>query len=428
MKTGLWACFCIFVYVNRLILSILLLISAGRQSNAQVSADTCRFMSYNVLNFDNTGNSKEAYLRTVISSVHPDILVVQELIEVSGATRFLDSVMRPIDPLYAMADFINSYDTDNGLYYRSDAYTFLSNTAIATELRDINQFHMRHIASGIEFYVYSVHLKASSGGENAAQRKREVDSLRKATLALPDTANLIVTGDFNIYGSYEEAYMALLDSTEHGFVIDLLEDSLTSTWNNSANAEYHTQSTRLDAFGGGSTGGMDDRFDMILYSPAVLDTAGMAYLPGSFYEIGNDGDRYDKAINSPANAAVSPAVADGLYFSSDHIPVYAEFTFRYAQVPEDTTQDTLLQVIQTTGTQLRLFPNPVSDQLHFICNMPVTGYAIYGMDGRMVRSEILYPVPPQTDTSIYVADLPPAEYVLVVHTPAQTGSLLFLKK
>ena len=35
-------------------------------------------------------------------------------------------------------------------------------------------------------------------------------------------------------------------------------------------ASIHTQSTRVSSFGGGATAGMDDRFDWILVSAAIL--------------------------------------------------------------------------------------------------------------------------------------------------------------
>ena len=70
---------------------ILMLWVLGYAAKAQeVRWDTCKFMTYNVLNFDNTGNDKEQYLFEVVDSMQHDILIVQELIELSGATRFFD--------------------------------------------------------------------------------------------------------------------------------------------------------------------------------------------------------------------------------------------------------------------------------------------------------------------------------------------------
>ncbi len=392
---------------------------------AQDQTDTCRFMTYNTLKFDNTGLGKEVHFRTILASVRPDILVTQELMDTGGATRFRDSVVRAVDTLYAMATFIDGYDSDNGLFYRKDKYSYISTTAILTELRNITQFHLQHIASGEELYVYSVHLKASSGGENAAQRKREVDSLRKHTLTLPEEANYLVCGDFNIYGDYEEAYTALLDDTQPGYFLDVLEDSLTSTWNNASNARFHTQSTRLDAFGGGATGGLDDRFDMILCGPTLLDTTGIYLLPSTTLPIGNDGEHYNMAINDPVNMAVSEELADALYFASDHIPLYAEFVFRYTETPVDTTQDSTLLIVSNTLQDLQLFPNPVQDQVNYISTSPVLHYAIMTIDGRIVH--IGGPLP-ASGTLPGVEYLPAGNYLLHVQCADGYSRRVFSKK
>lgn len=382
-------------------------------------------MTYNTLKFDNTGLGKEVHFRTILASVRPDLLVTQELMDTGGATRFRDSVVRVVDTLYAMATFIDGYDSDNGLFYRKDKFAYISTTAILTELRNITQFHLQHIASGEELYVYSVHLKASSGGENAAQRKREVDSLRKHTLTLPEGAHYLVCGDFNIYGDYEEAYAALLDNTEPGYFLDVLEDSLTSTWNNASNARFHTQSTRLDAFGGGATGGLDDRFDMILCGPTLLDTIAMYLLPSTMLPIGNDGEHYNMAINDPLNLAVSEELADALYFASDHIPLVAEFVFRYTETPEDTTQDSTLLAIADEQIALHLFPNPVDTWLAYSCTSPVLQYAILTMDGRTVQTGGPLPA---AGTLPGVESLPAGNYMLQVQFSGGYSRRIFSKK
>ena len=40
--------------------------------------------------------------------------------------------------------------------------------------------------------------------------------------------------------------------------------------NDPSNANIHTQSTRTSQFGGGSHGGLDDRFDFILFSDSLM--------------------------------------------------------------------------------------------------------------------------------------------------------------
>ena len=393
---------------------------------AQVESDTCRFLSYNALKFDYTGNGKEEHIRTILAAYDPDVFVIQELMDASGASRFLDSVVRVVDPNYAMAEFVEGYDTDNGLFYDATKYTCIANTPIITELRNINQFHMRHLEAGEEFYIYSVHLKASSGGENAAQRKREVDSLRKYTALLPEGAYYWVSGDFNMYGSYEEGYAALVDDASSGYFVDLLADSLTSTWNNAVNARFHTQSTRLDAFGGGATGGMDDRFDMILCAPDLIDGDSMYIIAPSLKPLGNDGLRYNQTINEPTNMAVSEALADALYFASDHIPITASFVFQF-YVPEDTTQDTTILQIAADVPVIQLYPNPADAHVEISTGQVIDAWWIHDAAGR----EILHSGNPATETRLWIAlpaDLAPGIYVFSGYSGGRSFECRFIKK
>ncbi|MEZ4784893.1 MAG: hypothetical protein R3F28_12555 [Candidatus Kapaibacterium sp.] len=76
-------------------------------------------------------------------------------------------------------------------------------------------------------------------------------------------------------------------------------------------------------FGGGVNGGMDDRFDQILLSPALLSR----YLPGSYTSFGNDGNHFNDSINAMPNTAVSPELAQALHDASDHLPVYLDLVF-----------------------------------------------------------------------------------------------------
>ena len=58
-----------------------------------------------------------------------------------------------------------------------------------------------------------------------------------------------------------------------------------------------------DAMGkSGASGGLDDRFDFILYSDDVLNgTNGVNYIPNSCKSIGNDGNHFNIAIIDPSN-------------------------------------------------------------------------------------------------------------------------------
>jgi len=120
---------------------------------------------------------------------------------------------------------------------------------------------------------------------------------------------------------------------------------MPGNWNQSTYSEYHTQSTRTRAIGdGGATGGLDDRFDMILNSTGITQEGKIKYIPGSFVAVGNDGNHYNDSINQRPNTSVPDSIADALYYTSDHLPVYAKYKFDQnpisissisSEIPED---------------------------------------------------------------------------------------------
>jgi endonuclease/exonuclease/phosphatase family metal-dependent hydrolase len=283
-------------------------------------------MSYNLLNYPGTDTTtRNPYFRTIFSSVEPDILVVQEVISQAGIDGFLNNVLNAAGSGYAAGTFINGPDTDNGIFYKTENFTFLVNNRIPTTLRDINEFLLRENSTGDTLRIYSVHLKASSGATNEQQRLAEVSVLRNITDTLHSGSYYIICGDFNIYSSNEPAYQKLKNQSTSGYVVDIL--NLTGVWNNSAYAQYHTQSPRTRQFGGGATGGMDDRFDMILMSRSIIDLGGITYQNNSYIAYGNDGLHYNDSINRPPNNAVGQVIVDALHYSSDHLPVMASFRF-----------------------------------------------------------------------------------------------------
>ncbi|HQI42431.1 MAG: hypothetical protein B6D44_00080 [Ignavibacteriales bacterium UTCHB2] len=294
-----------------------------------VSAQTQHtIMSYNVLNLVLTDTlERNPHFRTIFSNIQPDILVCQEMTSVTGVNGFLSRVLNKVSSGYAAGTFINGFDTDNAIYYKTDLFTFLSNTPIATGLRDINEFRLRYNSTGDTIIIYSLHLKAGDSGSDSLQRAAEVDILRNRTNSLPPNSNFIVVGDFNIYNSNESAFQKLLNQSQSGYFIDPL--NLIGRWNNNAAfAPYHTQSTRTRNLGdGGATGGLDDRFDMILMSQGIMNPGGITYIPGSYIAYGNDGMHFNDSINKPPNNAVGQTIANALHYATDHLPVIARFSF-----------------------------------------------------------------------------------------------------
>lgn len=293
------------------------------------SQDTVKIMSYNLLNY-NVSTVKDQSFRKIMQYSSPDILVCEEVISQVAVDNMLTNVMNYYTPgLYTAGTFINGFDTDNAVYFKTSKFTFLYNFAIQTTLRTINLFGLVHNQSGETIKLFAVHLKASSGTANEQQRLSEVNVLREFTNSLPNGNDFIVLGDFNFYTSTEPAYQRLLqiDAGSEGYFIDPY--TLSGTWNQSSYAPYHTQSTRTRSLSdSGASGGLDDRFDMLLNSRAVMDEGGIKYIPGSLKALGNDGNHYNDSINKQPNTAVPDSIANALYYGSDHLPVYALYKFQ----------------------------------------------------------------------------------------------------
>lgn len=303
--------------MKKIILFTIIILSSLANLFAQSEA---KIMTYNLLNYDSTiDTNRNSYFREIINATQPDILVVEEILSQSSVDVFLNNVMRAVNSNYNSGIFIDGPYTKNAVFYDNSKFQFITNTVIPTNVRDINEFKTVHIASGDTLRIYAVHLKASQGVDNENKRADEVDELRIVTDALPTGKDFIVVGDFNLYKDSEPAYLKLLDQTKNGYFIDPI--NITGTWNNSSYAIYHTQATRE------SFGGLDDRFDMILFSKSVSQPGGIQYVQNSTIPYGNDGNHFNKSINEQPNNAVSIILANALYNASDHLPVIATFQF-----------------------------------------------------------------------------------------------------
>ena len=299
-----------------------------------LAQDTLKIMAYNLLNYLSTDGSRDVYYRTIIEAVNPDVLVVEEITSQAAVNNFRNNVLNQIGiGTYDAGTFIDGPDTDNAIFIKQNRAQFVSNTAIRTALRNISEFKLYHVASAETLRLYTVHLKASSGTTNENLRAAEVDSLRKVTNAPPAGKFFMLMGDCNIYHSGEAAYQKLLQDNpgDDGNFIDPL--TMPGTWNSGAYAQYHTQSPRVRAFGGGATGGLDDRFDLILYSTAMSGPGNVHYVPGSLIPFGNDGNHYNDSINRLPNTAVSAQVAQALHNASDHLPVSVRVVFDSPPLP-----------------------------------------------------------------------------------------------
>ncbi len=297
------------------------------QSNAQ-TAGPLRIATYNLLNYPGTtAAARNVAFRTVMWAMQPDLLVAQEVQSAAGVETFLQNVLRVVRPgAYAAAAFNDGPDSDNALFYDSTKIDFADVRYLETALRRIAEFRfVPRTAPADTIRIFSVHLKASEGYEQ--DRFAEVGILSARLDSLGTTARYIVAGDFNIYTSQEPAYRELITAPPAGVARCVDPLAMPGGWSrNAAYAAMHTQSPRVRQFEGGTAGGMDDRFDIILTSPALRS----AMRTETYTAFGNDGLHYNDSINRLPNMAVPDSVANALHAASDHLPVFADFDFSAA--------------------------------------------------------------------------------------------------
>ena len=188
-------------------------------------------------------------------------------------------------------------------------------------------YRLKHIETDKLFYVFNLHLKASPGSSNQIRRETQVISLMDYTKQMNNDHFYIAAGDFNIYSTDEPAYRKFFEETSTGYgkFNDLI--TVEGKYNNEEFAHVHTQSPRTTQFGGGASGGLDDRFDYILFSDSLITSKKNFVLTNSYNVLGNDGKHYNMAINEMPNLSVSQDIADALHFASDHLPVSVEIIF-----------------------------------------------------------------------------------------------------
>jgi endonuclease/exonuclease/phosphatase family metal-dependent hydrolase len=316
-------------FYKKLFFTILLLSATFIYSQERVKIAT-----YNLLNYPNNTATKNPKFQLILNEMNPDILVVQEITSQNAVNQFLNQVL---NSEYEAGDFINGPDTDNAIFFKDSLFTFISLEIISSSQgpRYISAFKLFHNITLDTLIIYSAHFKASQGTDNEQIRLNEAATLRVKTNLLPQGTNFILVGDLNLYRSTEPAYERLLLQNGTGYFLDPV--NRPGNWHaNSGFADIHTQSTRIPDLGdGGSTGGLDDRFDFILTSQSIIDQGGIDYVDGSYWAYGNDGLHFNLSIHDPPNQSVSTDIAIGLYIASDHLPVLAEFDFGVVSDIED---------------------------------------------------------------------------------------------
>lgn len=318
--------------------------------------DTVTVMTYNLLyyryNFvlsngtvicsptgNNNTTTKDNAMEDIFDYTLPDIFVVQEMDggnSVSAFRLLQNAINQNGRTNYTLANStgIGQQSIVNMLYFNTDKFILESQTVYDKELnntnfaRMIDHYTLRYNDSNLaihqdttRIHVLVGHFKASSGSANVAQRARTTESVMASLDSMNATGNYLFAGDFNMYTSTEAGYQNLVNYVDPTLrFYDPV--SVSGRWSNSsARAITHTQSTHTTG-GCFASGGMDDRFDFILASDEIINnTDKIRYIPNTYKALGQDGNRWNGTIISPANTTVPSLISQALYNMSDHLPV-----------------------------------------------------------------------------------------------------------
>ena len=200
------------------------------------------------------------------------------------------------------------------------------------------------------------------------------------------TDNVLIMGDFNMYGASESGYRLLTQTYSNPsicFVDPLVSQGGVGEWNNNIQfAPFHTQSTRSYSEECFSSGGLDDRFDFILMADEIAFSHNhLRYVQNSYKAVGNDGNHFNQSVNQYTNSAVPANVAEALFDASDHLPV----TMKIAV-------DVFLGLNETTDTDFQAYisPNPTSGSINVSFFNPSEGnvlFELFSLQGQSMTKE-----------------------------------------
>ena len=367
--------------------------------------DTLTVMQYNLLYYGNyqsgfadcfeTNNNtqrKDECIRTIVDYVKPDIFTVCEF----GATQalqtdFLRHNLNINGANYWQSDNIINYENSNiinHIFYDSRKMGLKKHVALRTNPRDTDVYELYlktpSLAAGdtIKLVCIVAHPKAGMGYEGQRRALMQV-AMDYVNQHYP-TDNVLIMGDFNMYGASESGYRLLTQTYSNPsicFMDPLANVGGVGEWtNNNQFTAFHTQSTRSYSDECFSSGGLDDRFDFILMADEIAFSYNhLRYVQGSYHAVGNDGRHFNMSVNQGSNTAVPTEVADALFDSSDHLPV----TMKIAVDAHLGVKDNEAQSLYAT-----VAPNPATDQAIVNFFNPMQGlvqFELYSLQGQLMQ-------------------------------------------
>ena len=380
---------------------MLWLLLLGVVAAACAQTDTIRLMQYNLMYYTNSSgvsdcnsttnnlNNKDTHIKTIFQYVQPTVMCV---CEIGSQNQYADRLLNNAINVDGIDYYLHGPLTNqsggtiaNMIFYDSRKLTLYKSANITTSYRDINgytfYYNADNLSNGDTIFTtfWIAHLKAGTGVTNEQHRLTQTQKLmsRIANSGLP--GNYTFSGDFNVYNSEEPAYQEL---TEYSNSLYRFYDPVNSPgyWHDNAQfASLHTQSTHSQETDCFSSGGLDDRFDIILVSPYIYYGSDRIHLvDNSYHALGQDGMRFNGTILSPVNNSIPNSVATALYQQSDHLPVIVDLAVDAHVGVREPMTDHLVRVTNPVRKTLEIELQSVEPGRYTI--------SLFTMDGRTLAT------------------------------------------
>ncbi|MAX79293.1 MAG: hypothetical protein CL843_03850 [Crocinitomicaceae bacterium] len=315
--------------------------------------DVAKVMTYNLLNYRNstsycnaTSNdpdTKDEYLKKIIQYADPDIVCFNEVgSNSSNIGKLYNNVMNTDGVTkygYSNYSSTSSSSLMNVTFYNTEMFEIYNQTSITKALNNSNLVRLIDV---ITFYfsgdpnldtsndttfltLFVAHLKAGSTSSDQSDRAAATAAVMDYIENHPEISeNFMIAGDFNIYDASDDEFQNLISGDDDKRFYD--PANAIGEWDANSNyANMHTQSTRHSSAtnnGCFSGGGLDNRFDFILTSEAIIDGSGrVEYGSNSYTTIGQDGQHFNSSVNYGTNNSASSDIIEAVYNISDHLPV-----------------------------------------------------------------------------------------------------------
>jgi endonuclease/exonuclease/phosphatase family metal-dependent hydrolase len=324
---------------------------------APALAGTLRIVTWNIEDDINGATTPLPGVNTVLEGLGNAVaggvaqpLDIMALEETTSNTASVAPIVSMLNGDYAGANYqMSSYQATtsggdvadgngpNALVYNASTVTLLASTGIGTptgsgngEYRQVVRYEFEAVGTTIPFYVYVSHMKSGTTSSDAVARGKEATIIRNDEATLPANASVLYVGDLN--SNPPEAEFTNFTAAGQGQAFDPYSFSTSKTY-------YSDSSTSLKY-----------RDDYQLMTSNVLnDTGVINYVSGTLQSLGNNGST--TSVNSGSNTDLSymtaaagynptgSQVLSALTTASDHLPVFADYTFTLALLLGDANGD-----------------------------------------------------------------------------------------